>query len=65
MTARELYERLTVWSPIEGTNRSDGLVFGDGERAVRTVAVTLIKVAAIAAVMLLLKWLIGRVNKNK
>ena len=42
MTARELYERLTAWSPIDGQNRSDGLVFGDGEKPVRTVAVTLI-----------------------
>ena len=47
MTARELYERLTAWSPIEGTNRSDGLVFGDGERAVHTVAVTLIATPAV------------------
>lgn len=42
MTARELYERLTAWSPIERENRSDGLVFGDGEKPVHTVAVTLI-----------------------
>ena len=42
MTARELYERLTVWSPIERENRSDGLVFGDGEKPVHTVAVMLI-----------------------
>lgn len=42
MTARELYERLTVWSPIDREKHGDGLVFGDGDREVRTVAVTLI-----------------------
>ena len=42
MTAKEFYERLTAWSPINTQNRSDGHVFGDAERTVRTVAVTLI-----------------------
>lgn len=42
MTAQELFERLCAWTPIDRENRSDGLVFGDGERGVHTVAVTLI-----------------------
>ena len=42
MTAKELYERLCAWSPMERTTTGDGLVFGDWERPVRTVAVTII-----------------------
>ena len=60
MTARELYERLCAWSPLVQENRSDGLVFGDGDRAVHTVAVTLLptpevlrKAAALGADMIL------------
>lgn len=40
MTALELLDRLFAWSPIERENRSDGLVFGDGEREVTHIAVT-------------------------
>ena len=42
MTAREIYERLCAWSPMERDTTGDGLVFGDWERPVRTVAVTII-----------------------
>ena len=42
MTANEIYRRLCEWSPMERDKTSDGLVFGDGEREVKTVAVTII-----------------------
>ena len=47
MKARELYERLCAWSPIDREKHGDGLVLGDGERTVRTVAVTLIATPAV------------------
>lgn len=47
MTARELYGWLCAWSPPERATPSDGLVFGDWERPVRTVAVTLIATPAV------------------
>lgn len=42
MTAAELYARLVAWSPIDRENRSDGLIFGDPDRKVLRVAVSLL-----------------------
>lgn len=47
MKARELYERLCAWSRIDREKHGDGLVLGDGERTVHTVAVTLIATPAV------------------
>ena len=42
MTANEIYQRLCDASPMERDKTCDGLVLGDGEREVGTVAVTII-----------------------
>ncbi len=42
MTASEFWERLVAWSPLNRENRSDGRVFGDPDREVGTVAVSLL-----------------------
>lgn len=47
MTANEIYGRLCEWSPMERDKTCDGLVFGDGEREVKTVAVTIIASPAV------------------
>ena len=41
-TAKEIFEILCKWSPLERETTGDGLVFGDFDRPVRTVAVTII-----------------------
>ena len=41
-TAREIFKKLCEWSPLERETTGDGLVFGDFDRRVRTVAVTVI-----------------------
>lgn len=42
VTANEIYRRLIEWSPANREKTGDGLVLGDGEREVHTVAVTII-----------------------
>ena len=42
MTAREIYEALCRWSPLARESTGDGLVLGDFEKEVHTVAVTII-----------------------
>lgn len=42
MKARELFAWLEAWSPADREPRSDGLVFGDPEREVETVAVSML-----------------------
>ena len=41
-TANEIYQKLCTWSQMTRETTGDGLVLGDGEREVHTVAVTII-----------------------
>ena len=49
MTAREFWEALIAWSPSDRERSADGLVFGDPDREVRTVAVSLLATPRVLA----------------
>lgn len=49
MKASEFWERLTAWSPLDRETHADGLVLGDPDREVGTVAVSLLATPRVIA----------------